>query len=281
MESLLLNISYPIQAKKLILGSLLLVAACSGDVQGTPNQLEMTPTPEQELEATALPPTATSTSTMMPTATIEPTATEVQALVVTVSENTNCREGPGIEYVFEAVLAVGEVAEVMARDETGEYWYISGAALPEAGCWIWGEYAQVQGAVESLPVITPAPSPTPQVGFDVYIKQFIDCGYEKQVVFAIKNVGGERIWSGYVEVQDFYSQGTLYKARERHPFAAYVTPACPPDHGNELWPGETRYIHVPYDKNVEGITAVGIITLCTADHQGGTCLTEYSYFDLP
>jgi hypothetical protein len=201
--------------------------------------------------------------------------------LLSVSENTNCRAGPGTEYLFEAVLSVGDVADIKARNEAGDYWYITGDGLPQTGCWIWGEFAQVEGDTANLPVITPAPSPTPQVGFNVYIKQFIDCGYEKQVVFAIKNVGGERIWSGYVEVKEFGTDETLYNARERHPFAAYVTPACPPDHGNELWPGETRYIHVPYDSSIEGITAVGVITLCTADHQGGTCLTEFSYFDLP
>jgi hypothetical protein len=30
-----------------------------------------------------------------------------------------------------------------------------------------------------------------------------------------------------------------------------------------------------------GITAVDIIGWCAADHQGGTCPNEYSYFELP
>jgi hypothetical protein len=200
---------------------------------------------------------------------------------VAVSQNTNCRSGPGLEYSFRGVLKVGDEAEVIARGPEPGYWYVIGADLPAEGCWLWGELARVEGAVEPLPVYTAAPSPTPQVGFDLYLKSFERCGSTFYAVFGVKNVGGERIWSGYVEVQDFATRATLYKARERHPFAATVLPVCPPDHGNELWPGETRYIHAPLAWVESGATTIGIVTLCTADHQGGTCVTEHSYFDLP
>ncbi len=161
-----------------------------------------------------------------------------------------------------------------------DYWYVTNAQLPEAGCWLWGEFAQVEGGIEVLPVYTPAPTPTPQVGFVVYVKSFKDCGWARYVDFAMRNAGSERFWSGYVVVQDLGTGGNLYNARERHPFADSVEPVCLPDHGNELWPGETLYIHVPISPEKSDISAVGIITLCTADHQGGTCLTEYSYFYL-
>ena len=122
---------------------------------------------------------------------------------------------------------------------------------------------------------------TPAVGFEVSIKSFESCGSTFYVVFAVKNTGGDRIWSGYVTVEDLDTHKTLYKATERHPFAATVLPVCPPDHGNELWPGETRYVHAPLSEHISGNTALGTITLCTADWQGGTCVTEYSYFEIP
>lgn len=224
-------------------------------------------------------PTISATSTIPPTQ--EPSPTPTQAPRISVSENTNCRSGPGSEYLFQGVLAVGEYAEILARNQDGDYWYVTGSSLPTEGCWLWGEFAQVEGSFDVLPVYTPAPSPTPQVGFNVYLKGFESCGSTYYVVFAIKNVGGERFWSGYVEVQDFATRDTLYYAKERHPFADTVTPVCPPGHGNELWPGETRYIHAPISPVIPGSTTIGIITLCTADHAGGTCVTEYSYFDLP
>ena len=236
-------------------------------------------TPGDSPTETSPPPT--STQTITPTSTLEPSPTPTPAPRISVSENTNCRSGPGVEYLFQGVLEVGEAAQVIGRSPEPGYWYVTGAELPKEGCWLWGEFAQVDGEVEPLPVYTPAPSPTPQVGFEVSRKSFEKCGSTFYVVFAVKNVGGQRIWSGYVEVQDFATRETLYEARERHPFAATVLPVCPPDHGNELWPGETRYVHAPLSRVKSGSTAIGIITLCTADHQGGTCLTEYSYFKLP
>jgi hypothetical protein len=183
--------------------------------------------------------------------------------------------------VVLGALQVGEVAEVTGRSTEPGYWYVTGAELPEDGCWLWGEYAQVDGEVEPLPVFTPAPTPTPDVGFDLYLRSFERCGSALYVVFAVKNVGGKRFWSGYIKVEDFATHQVLHERKERHPFAATVLPVCPPDHGNELWPGETRYVHALLSHVQSGNTAIGSITLCTADYQGDYCLTEYSYFELP
>ncbi len=263
---------------------ILLVVACSPApsveqqediVANFSDPAEATPTsePTQPLPTSTLPPTLAPT--------LAPSSVPTQAPVVRVSENTNCRTGPGVEYLFRGVLPVGEVSEVIARNDDASFWYIANPDQPDENCWLWGEFAQIEGNVEAIPVITPAPSPTPLAGFEVYVKSYVDCGYAKMVVFAVRNAGSQRIWSGYVEAQDLGTGGTLYYGRERHPFADTVEPACPPGHGNELWPGETRYIHVPVAPHKSGVEGVGIITLCTADHQGGTCITEYSYFVLP
>jgi len=235
--------------------------------------------PGESATETSLPPTGTQTIT--PTSTLEKSPTPTQAPRISVSENTHCRSGPAVEYPSQGVLEVGEVAKVIGRSPEPGYWFVTSAELPKDGCWLWGEFAQVEGEVEPLPVYTPAPSPTPAVGFDVFLKSFESCGDTFYVVFAVKNVGGQRFWSGYVEVQDFATREKLHESTERHPFAATVLPVCPPDHGNELWPGETRYIHAPIPGDRSGSTAIGIITLCTADYQGGWCMTEYSYFNLP
>lgn len=230
---------------------------------------------------TSSPPAPTSTQVIPPTSTLAPSSTPTQPPRVSVSEDTNCRSGPGVDYYFQGVLKVGDVAEVIGRSTEPGYWYVTGAGLPKDGCWLLGEFAQVDGAVEALPPYTPAPSPTPQVGFDVTLRGFESCGDTLYVVFAVKNVGGQRIWSGYVKVQNYTTREVLYTAKERHPFADAVRPVCPPGHGNELWPGETRFVHAPISPVDSGSTAMATITLCTADFQGGTCLTEYNYFELP
>lgn len=256
--------------------AVILISSCR---QGAAAPTTANPEPGESGTVTPHPPT--STQTLTPTSTPEPSPTATQAPRISVSGNTNCRSGPGVDYPLQGVLEVGEVAEVIGRGPELGYWYVTSAELPKDGCWLWDELGEIDGEVGPLPVYTPPPSPTPQVGFRVSLKSFERCGDTFYVVFAVRNVGGKRIWSGYVEVQDLATRETLYEARERHPFAATVLPVCPPDHGNELWPGETRYIHAPLSRVKSGTTGIGIITLCTADHQGGTCLTEYSYFELP
>lgn len=236
-------------------------------------------TPEGLATQTPAPPTATQT--LAPTRTLERTATPTQAPRISVSVGTHCRSGPGVEYPSLGVLEVGKVAEVIGRSPEPGYWFVTSAELPKDGCWLLGEFAQVEGEGGPLPVVTPAPSPTPLAGFNVYLKSFERCEDTFYAVFAVKNVGGTRFWSGYLKVEDFATRQVLHESTERHPFAATVLPVCPPDHGNELWPGETRYIHVPIPGDRSGSAAIGSITLCTADYQGDWCMTQYSYFNLP
>ena len=110
-----------------------------------------------EEESTPLPPTATSTD--QPTATITFTATSAVPMVQ-VSENTNCRTGPGTIYDWVSILLVGQQAEVIARSADGSYWVIQN---PDGAgtCWLWGFYATVEGPTASLPVWDAPPTPTP------------------------------------------------------------------------------------------------------------------------
>ena len=257
--------------------AVLLMSSCRQASASPPTAIPSAP--GESATQTSPPPTARQALT--PTSTLQDTPAPTQAPRIAVSENTHCRSGPGVEYPSQGVLEVGDFAEVIGRGPEPGYWVVTSATLPKDGCWLWGELAQVEGEVEPLPVLTPMPSPTPAVGFDLYLKSFESCQDTHYAVFAVKNVGGKRFWSGYVQVQDFTTREMLHDSTERHPFADSVLPVCPPGHGNELWPGETRYVHAPIPGDRSGSTAIGMITLCTADYQGEYCLTEYSYFELP
>jgi hypothetical protein len=220
-------------------------------------------------------PTATQEPTIMP----EPTQIPP---VVRVSENTNCRSGPDRTFAFLGVLSVGEQADVVAKSGEGDYWYITNPDDPKGFCWLWGEYATIEGEMDALPVVTPAPTPTPYVGFDVWFHGFEPCGGHQTAIFKIRNGGAVRLWSGWVAVYAMDPLDDLYgPARERHPFADNPLPACPPGHGNELYPGEVRYIHAPLDSHAHGRNAYAEITLCSADHGGGDCVTKIGYFYIP
>ena len=109
------------------------------------------PRPRASATASQTPsPTVTPTSTETPTATMSPTPAVIASPtsiypMISVSVPTNCRSGPGKAYPMEGALLVGEVAQVLGRDPTGNYWYIPNPDEPGDYCWVWGEYATISG----------------------------------------------------------------------------------------------------------------------------------------
>lgn len=279
-----------------VLTILLAITACSPQtatpslpIEGT---AEWEAQAQETLSALTTPPTATevvmpSTHTPIPTLsptttpTLTPTATPI-APVLNVTSNTHCRTGPGPTYVSLGVLLVGEDAEVLAQSTVETYWYIHLPDKPDQPCWLSGEYATLEGDTSLLPVLTPLPSPTPEVGFDLFLNSFQSCGSTYYVVFSVQNTGANTFMTGNIEIVEFKNKATLYGPTfQRFPFAHVVTPVCPPDHDNELLPGQILYIHVPIDPVPHGKTARGTVKLCTGDYQGGECVTREIYFDIP
>lgn len=56
---------------------------------------------------------------------------------------------------------MGEVAEVVGRHATRDYWIIRNPDR-DGICWLWGRYATLSGNTDVLPIYTPPPSPTPR-----------------------------------------------------------------------------------------------------------------------
>jgi len=87
------------------------------------------------------------------------TQPEVFAVSVSVSVDSACRSGPGEAYESLGELLVGDTAEVIARSEDGMFFYIQFPHAPPDHCWIWAQYAQVDGELRELAVFTPPPTP--------------------------------------------------------------------------------------------------------------------------
>lgn len=130
-----------------------------------------TPTPPVDVDATLTslaltqagqnPPAGLPTFT--PTITLTPTITPTLppfVPVVSVSVDTNCRTGPGVVYDYLTGLLVGEKAEVVGKytSVSPTYWVIKKGSIT---CWLYGQYATVEGDISSLPEMIPPPSPTP------------------------------------------------------------------------------------------------------------------------
>lgn len=217
-------------------------------------------------------PSATSTGTPTPT----PVPPALQVAVA-----TNCREGPGSTFAFLGVLMVGETAEVLAQSTLPDYWYVANPDRPGERCWLWGEFATVEGDTSDLPVFTPAPSPTSSLDFELYLHSFRECGSQTRLVLIVRNTGGKTFMTGQLHVFDVERGVDLFRpAFERHPFAEGPG-VCPPGHGNILNPGAGAYIIIPIGNPPAGHVAYASVKLCTEDYLGGDCVDEIIYFTTP
>ena len=141
----------------------LLAAALACNLPGSQGTPTATATAEEDLAATitalavALE-DATSTSTAGPSETPTVAATGTASVpMVSVSAATNCRAGISTAFDILWALLPGDKAEVVGKYTPLGYWLIK---MPGGGqCWLWGQYATVEGDVASIPEVQPPPTP--------------------------------------------------------------------------------------------------------------------------
>ncbi len=202
--------------------------------------VEVSPTPTlSPAPPSAVPPTPTPvpspTATLTPTITPTPTPTTPR---ISVSVNTNCRTGPGKAYPRVGALLVGETADVIARDPTGQYWYIPNPDRAGEFCWVWGGYAHVSGDLTRVLVFTPIPLPA-----DANV-EFVDaeqCMDGVHVVIKVSNTGGV-IWEAYTaSYEDLTTPNGFDTFLVEH---FRDSPTCAAvENINDLAAGEHGYIH--------------------------------------
>ena len=110
--------------------------------------------------ATSAATTATPLSTATKgagTATITPT---YSTPMLTVLQQTNCREGPGQDYqVVFTYLATKEL-EIVGRYDPTNFWLVKSPDTNSGTCWLWGEYVELRGSYWVVPTLTPPPTAT-------------------------------------------------------------------------------------------------------------------------
>lgn len=89
-------------------------------------------------------------------------------VTVTVSVATNCRQGPGTAFASIYGMPVGQVAKVVAKNSYSGYWIIEIPGQAGQTCWLWGQYATINGDTAGLKdVVTPTSvatkTPTPTI----------------------------------------------------------------------------------------------------------------------
>jgi hypothetical protein len=158
-------------------------------------------------------------------------------------------------------------------------------ASPTGGgafCWLWGQYATVQGNTANLEVVQAPPPPTPsttEARVSVSYDNVHTCG-DDVVTIRVDNTGGVAFTSARVTVRDLISNEVLGQSSGSGPFLP--SPAdCPP--GNtQLNPGETAYIAAPLDIiPPSGTETRAIVLLCTEGALAGACEDMRVEFEFP
>jgi hypothetical protein len=163
---------------------------------------------------------STSNPAFTPTPEFTPTITQTSTpsvTSVTVSENTNCRTGPGTAYGITSALLIGETAEVVGKNTPTNYWIIKTPGDPGSTCWLWGKYATVTGNIAALPEIpippTPTPSPTPTLAPPAPVKNLTDAKACIPLPGPLFQYGGAITWEDKSDNEDgfnIYMNGGLF-----------------------------------------------------------------------
>ena len=241
-------------------------AATQTSMAVIPVDMVDTPTPAQTF--TPQLPAASPTATLSPTPIF--TATPLVPLIG-VSVATNCRVGPGKVYDRVGALLVGQVAEVVGRNDIGNYWYIRNPNQSNGYCWLWGEYATVTGNFAALPVYTPPPTPTPVPAFEAAYDGLETCtGW--WVDIELTNTGGIAFESLSITVGDTTNE-QVYST-----FVDKFTnlDGCLDVSSNDvLNPGATRTVSSsPFPYDLRGHRLRAILTLCSRDGLNGICVSR-------
>ena len=84
-------------------------------------------------------------------------------VTVTVSTATNCRTGPGQNFKIVYGMPVGQVAKVTAKNSYSGYWIIEIPGQAGQNCWLWGQYAVINGDTAALKEVVTPTSPAPTI----------------------------------------------------------------------------------------------------------------------
>jgi len=215
---------------------------------------------------------------LTPSLEISPT---LEKPMVSVSQVTNCRSGPGSIYDWLGALNVGQQVEVFGRDPANSSWYIRNPNNSSGFCWIYGEYASVTGNNGTVPVFTPMPTPTPAktatfttapMDFTVSLKEMNTCGTNFYARYDLYN-NSSVTWQSFqtITTDTVTAQTVTVLSNNFNQFVNCV----PVDSQADLTPGEAGEANTSiFAVNPSGHLLSASIKLCTLDNQGGSCVTK-------
>ncbi|NWG32917.1 MAG: hypothetical protein HXY42_00625 [Chloroflexi bacterium] len=241
-----------------LLAAQLTITALSGPYTATP-----------ALPTFTAPPAFTPTPVFTPTLAFTPTPSFPY---VTLSQATNCRVGPAVEFVLVDTFQPGQTIEVVGRHPFDNYWFVRSPNNPNVTCWLWGFYAT--GAnLGNVPVLAPPPTytPAPQPSFDAAYVNSGKCLSWWTRIF-LKNTGALAFKSISIAITDTVTSETRAASLDgfQDVNACILTAVTP-----TLGPGETYTVVAPsLSADPTGHKVSATVKLCTEIGQGGACTSK-------
>lgn len=227
--------------------------------------------------------TPSQTPTVTNTPTVTPTFTP-SIPIARVSQNTNCRTGPGTEYDLVYIFMVGDEAEIVARSSVPNYVIIKVPDGSGRKCWLWMQYGEQTGSTDALPEETPPPTPTPaatatpEFAFTLSFDDAIMMCFGKDSVYLrITNTGAMIIESRALSAKDLDTSETITNQTD----SFGITSTCPTMPKYTINPGETAYVIAGFTPTIAGHTLNFTVKACHGNGLAEPCLTKSLNVDIP
>lgn len=189
---------------------------------------------------------------------------------VILSENTNCRTGPGKVYDLVDTFIPGQTIEVIGKTTTNEYWYVRSPNNGTEFCWLWGFYA-TGGNLGNVGVLTPPPTPTPAPNFEASYAGLDTCvGW--WVELNLKNTGAVTFKSMSISVRDTVTDVLLSDFGNGFMDMSGCLASVPVA---TLDPGQSYIVSSPaFAADPTGHKIKAAVKLCTENNLGGQCVEK-------
>jgi hypothetical protein len=271
------------------------VAALPSPQEATPT---LTPTPTDTLEPTWTPFFASPTIPVI----FVPTVIVVTATpggetsvsgggqpTITANTSSNCRAGPGSNYLRLGYLLVGETSVVLGRDSSWTWWYIR-EPRRNILCWVWAGSTSVQGDTASVPIVKTTAEPVTKatatkssssVEFSITGVKMIKCSGDFTIMIRVKNDSNKTLESASLQVYDLTKSKNLFGPNSsNNPFRSSDSDCTAG--GDSLAPGKSLYIGAGLGtKSLSDHRLQIDVGLCTEESLSGKCYWDTVTYKVP
>jgi uncharacterized protein YgiM (DUF1202 family) len=227
--------------------------------------------PEATLAPTEVPVSPTSTPIVTP---IEAPTSAVTGTSAHVNQVTNCRSGPSTDFSIIFTAQAGTDLNIVSRTPYNNYVVVDNPNNSGQTCWLWTQYADINGDLSGLPVAA-VPTPPAVLAYTLSFYHIETCT-NYSPAFKVVNTGTTTLQSYSISVKDRTTNTTETSNSDSFDKRNGCSDVKSIEYVD---PGVTGFIYADsfsYDPNGHDMKAT--ITLCSHNSLGGKCSSQVINF---